>query len=439
MLSFENFKKVFPKRFVKKLESPIVPYSQKINMDDLLNELYDEIKNFNYNPSRCHEHLVFNKRKGVIRISPIFRPKDSVLYYFCVKMIEDEIAKNRVNGTYGGWRLGNPLRFLEEEEASNITEYVNSSSYNPLLWSKYWKEFQKKAQLYSSQNTELKYILKIDIANFYDNINLHILEQKLYTGIGADKKEYIELLLYFLRNWNKAIAGFSEKHMGLPQETMADCSRLLANFYLQDYDEFMKKICDESNSKYLRYADDQIIFTRTETDAKEILFKASKFLLGHGLNLNASKTEVFEDIETYNFYWAFDIFKLLEMDDSLHINDAVRLFLDRLNSNAPFRKHSVLKRILNVEFNKLEPELRHKVISLIYDVDFLLRADYWNLHRIYSNLSSTEKKDFLKKLDELIDSIIYNSYHYNLVKFYVLEGRTFDRERIMDRLKSLKI
>ena len=172
MLEYDSFKKVFPSRLIKKLKSPIVPYAQEIDRKKVIEELYQEIISYTYHPSLCHEYLVFNKNNGVIRISPIFKPKDSLLYYFCTKMVEDEIAENRVEGTYGGWRIGNKIRFVEEEEVGLIlTDYVFNDSYNPFLWFENWKDFQKKAYIYS-QNNDCKYIVKLDIANFYDNINL---------------------------------------------------------------------------------------------------------------------------------------------------------------------------------------------------------------------------------------------------------------------------
>ncbi len=49
---------------------------------------------------------------------------------------------------------------------------------------------------------------------------------------------------------------------------LGDCSRILANFYLQDYDAYMKVECDGQAASYLRYADDQIMMAND----KEILY-----------------------------------------------------------------------------------------------------------------------------------------------------------------------
>ncbi len=437
MLDYESFKQVFPRRLVKKLKSPLVPYLGEINLSAILKRLHSEIISYTYHPSLCHEQLIFNKNNGVIRICPIFKPKDSILYYFCIKMLEDNIAENRVEGTYGGWKLGNSIRFIEEIEEVVLMSYITSDSYNPFLWVDNWKDFQKKALIYS-EISEAKYIVKLDIANFYDNINLSLLEKKIYAVIGNEKRVYVELLFYFLKNWNKTIAGFSENHTGLPQESSSDCSRLLANFYLQEYDVFMKNICNENAARYLRFSDDQILFTKSKEDANKIILEASKFLLNQGLSFNAGKTMVFKDKEGYNNYWSFDIFDLLEGKEKEKVNRGVIIFLDRISRGINFRKDSVLKRILGLDFNDITPAHRYKIFSIVYEKDFICRADYIVLCNIYRNIDENKKEEFLIILDDLIDSIIYNSFHYNLIKFYNINKIDYDREKLHARIKILK-
>lgn len=105
-------------------------------------------------------------------------------------------------------------------------------------------------------------ILKLDIANFYDNINLSLLEKKLLVSVPVEKLEFINMLMYFLKNWNLKNDKYHLKSVGIPQNEFGDQSRLLANFYLQNYDKMVKRICDISNATYIRYADDQIIILR---------------------------------------------------------------------------------------------------------------------------------------------------------------------------------
>ncbi len=275
MIDYKSFKKIFPKSFVKKLKESIVPFNSPIKKEKILEELYTDITSFIYNPSLPREYIVSNKHNYVARIVPTFNAKDYFLYYLCLKMLEDEIAENRVEGTYGGWRLGNKIKLKEEMEEYYLDVSAAGNSFNPFLWMQNWQDFQKKVYQYSEVD-DYKYIIKFDISNFYNTINLELLNRKIYLIAPHQKRFYAELLFHFLCNWNKKFEGYSYKLVGLPQDEIGDCSRILANFYLQDYDESMKELCDTNNAKYWRYADDQIIYSNDKMTGRQILFEASK-------------------------------------------------------------------------------------------------------------------------------------------------------------------
>jgi hypothetical protein len=145
--------------------------------------------------------------------------------------------------------------------------------------------------------------------------------------------------MHFLHGWNKRLEGYNNKTIGIPQDEIGDISRILANFYLQDYDFQMKKICDSLGAKFIRFADDQIIYTKSKEDARSILFEASRQLFRINLNLNSSKVREFDSRELFNKYWAFDIFDLLkDKEDATKINEAIMLFLTRREEGAKFRE-----------------------------------------------------------------------------------------------------
>ena len=95
------------------------------------------MSNYEYSVGNIEEKLFVYKSNNVARIIPVLTVKDELLYYFVCKMLEDEIAINRTENTYGGWILGNKIRLEEDSEI----DYVYKS-YNPLLWNKNWKDFQ---------------------------------------------------------------------------------------------------------------------------------------------------------------------------------------------------------------------------------------------------------------------------------------------------------
>jgi hypothetical protein len=192
---------------------------------------------------------------------------------------------------------------------------------------KNWQDFQKKAYQYSKMD-DYEYYIKFDISNFYNSINLDLLIRKIYLSIPLSKRFYGELLSHFLYNWNKKLEGYVDKKIGIPQDEIGDCSRILANFFLQEYDKKMYELCNSYNSTYLRYADDQIIFCKNKNQARHILFEASKILFKNDLILNSSKVIEYTSEKEFNDYWAFELFDLLaDKDNKEYLNKAAEEYL----------------------------------------------------------------------------------------------------------------
>ena len=117
-----------------------------------------------------------------------------------------------------------------------------------------------------------------------------MLEEKIRSASnGTEYNDDISLLFHFLRQWNKPLEGYFPKTVGIPQDEIQDCSRILANFYLRSYDSNIFELSNNHNSRYLRYSDDMILFCPSKKDAEFLIFHASKELHKIGLNINSSK------------------------------------------------------------------------------------------------------------------------------------------------------
>lgn len=140
-LSKEEFLKVFSSSFYDKvLKESLVSFKRKITKSDakdLMYNAYKKLLNFGYYISNPVEYIFLLKNEFVARIIPVFSIEDEAIYFYLCKRIEEDIANNRVPGTFGGWMLGNSIKTQEDDEI----QYV-FNSYNPWLWTKYWKEFQ---------------------------------------------------------------------------------------------------------------------------------------------------------------------------------------------------------------------------------------------------------------------------------------------------------
>jgi hypothetical protein len=232
------------------------------------------------------------------------------------------------------------------------------------------------------------------------------------------KTQVVNLLFYFLSNWGKRDMNYERQSAGLPQDEVGDCSRILANFYLQDYDGQIHKLCHNKDAGYLRYADDQIIAARDESTAKEVMFLASKELAKIGLNLNASKAKFFNNKDDFKIYWSFDIFKLLaDKNDKNAIEKAFHIFKERRANNIQFKADTVLKRLISCNLYRVSVSIRDEILGLAAEKDFLTNVGDYYLKRIYELTSKNKKGEFLKRLNDLSDEVLFNQFHLRVMKF----------------------
>lgn len=361
MINSTSLKKNVGQRFWRHIhKETLIPYTKETpNREIFLDELCESIEKMKYVPAPPRGYVVSHKQNLVVRFIPTLTEEDYCVYFFCIKCLEDEIAKNRVSGTYGGWKLGGKIRKLENfDEAPSVPDF----SYDRFAWKQAWTEYQKKAYLLQRKSKH-NYFIIFDIANFYDSINLRRLEILVREIVGKNKTEIVNLLFYFLANWGKRDLNYDGLSTGIPQDEVGDCSRILANFYLQNYDNTIFDICSKRNSGYLRYADDQIIASPNEKTAKEIMFLASKELIKLGLNLNASKAKLLNKDDFFK-YWSFDIFKLLTNPNNKNdIQDGWNIYKKRLDSDIRFKPDTVLKRMLSCNLNRLQKGTREDILD----------------------------------------------------------------------------
>ena len=131
------------------------------------------------------------------------------------------------------------------------------------------------------------YILKMDIAKYFDNIDKKILLNILKKSIkDKDVMWLINEILY---------ANKREKGLEIGNYT----SQMFANIYLSEYDWYVKR---DLHIKYFsRYMDDSIILVKTKQEAIHALESIKNFLKEHlHLELN-SKTQIFKSSQGVNY------------------------------------------------------------------------------------------------------------------------------------------
>lgn len=145
----------------------------------------------------------------------------------------------------------------------------------------------QKAMRHCKNKWQDYYILKMDVAKYFQNIDKDILFKIIKRKI-KDKK-----LLNLM--WKIIYSEESPKGMPIGNYT----SQTLANIYLNEVDQYAK---NELKCKYyFRYMDDTIILLKTKQEAIIVLEKIRKFLKENlELELN-SKTQIFKSKQGVNF------------------------------------------------------------------------------------------------------------------------------------------
>lgn len=427
----------------------------KDDKDSFIETLYKEIKDRKYYPSIPYCYIDRDKGNGVTRIIPVFTLKDYCVYYYCIKKIENKIAYNRVINTFGGWTLGGLIRKSEDDEMEKTRKdynryqdflselhgiSVSEYSFNPAAWAKAYGDLN--AKLYATaKSNNYEYVAELDVANYYDSIRLDILEMRIREIVNEEHADIISLLFHFLNYWNRNTNLYNKQTVGIPQDAMGDCSRILANFYLQPYDKIVYELCKQNKCRYLRYADDQFLFSDDKHKLNILIFKVSKKLNSLGLSVNQKKVEVSTTDELIKKR-SFKIFDILKEDkarsDKNKVEQFVDCYLDLLDKSglANIKDNGIplLNKALfcpalkSIDFSK-----RTKLLSCYLDDDYLKNARAIHLEKIYKLLDKNNRKEFIKKLNSLSRKLIHNAFHYELLNFY--DKNKIDSHLVLKRIK----
>jgi len=423
MKNKDEFIKLIDSKFFNCLKNKsLIPFGDVEDRNIFLGKVYDELHTnlLGYKPKPPRKNISFPKSKYVIRMVPTFELADYAIYYFCIKVLEDFIAEDRVKGTYGGFRLGGKLRDKESQEFEPaFQDSYNENSFNSFAWKQEYNEYQ--AKVYENalkMGSEYQFAVHFDIANFYDCIRLDLLEKKIRERIKSELfNDEIHILFRFLKYWNGEYDN--KKTVGIPQDEVGDCSRILSNFFLQDSDQFLDDICTKRKAIFLRYADDYVIFAQSREDVEQILYDISHKFFEEGLNINTGKTKEFTTFQDFDDCYAFTIFEKLKFEEQ-NINQAFELFVTKKENCVHFRESSVLKRLLHNKTNldELENRKRIKLLSYLWEEDFLLFANDHYMNQIFKMLKDkSEKDEFIKMLNTIKDRTRFESYQIYVDRF----------------------
>lgn len=446
-MKLKDFQRWFNKSFWKAFKNrsfpikiPETPNEKK----DLVNRVYSAITSARYAPCIPETEIVVNKGYGVARTVPIFCIEDYCVYYFCIKELEGILCGNRTENTFGGWSLGGRFRQKEQSEIEcELTEY-GRFSFNPQAWTKAFGEFNS---LLFSQLDQQNYshVLQFDLSNFYDSVRLNMLERWIREEADSAKGWIITLLFYLLNQWNRRNTGLHPQAVGLPQEALADCSRILANYYLQKYDRFAATVCAKAGALYFRYADDQIILLNDPAKVDSLLLLLTRHLDKYGLRVNQKKVDLWtaDELQRHRCRAIQAIFaqkgdnqktqlvrKFVEAYLAIPKNDLQKTW----NRGMP-----LLNRLLWANLEALPKKHFERIMVRLTSEQYLLQADQKKLKRVSElNSKRSEPINLAKRLRQLGDKTVHNSFHYGALAFAISANEQELKTYFESRLFSLE-
>jgi hypothetical protein len=202
------------------------------------------------------DRSVFDYRKAAI-IDPVCLAKYSALVFIAATKIESHRIPT-----------SKKIVFSYRFSPKNTLLFDASSNWDS------WKSQAIKLQLVG----DCKYVVRCDIASFYDRINIHRIESTL-ESIGVEKwvvKSINDLLLF----WSK------KDSYGIPVGNEA--SRILAEAALIDIDQYLMN----QGVVFTRYVDDYRLFAPDLVVAQKWMNQLTNRLFRDGLILNTAKTAI---------------------------------------------------------------------------------------------------------------------------------------------------
>ena len=215
-----------------------------------ITKLSDELKNKTYQPDPVR-FFPINKGDGKSRIISAYTLRDKLAQRAVLTVLEP-IGERLFHHDSFAYRPGRTI----DMALSRVREYMLCG---------------------------LDWVVDADIDSYFDNI-LHNLLLKTVKSSIKDKD--INHLIRLWLNAGTVKKGFFSQSKGIPQGAVV--SPFLCNLYLTGWDNDM----DKMNFPFVRFADDFLVFARSQSEAKKAYRYIQKSLKKLGLMLNPDKTRV---------------------------------------------------------------------------------------------------------------------------------------------------
>ncbi|MFH1824531.1 MAG: reverse transcriptase/maturase family protein [Candidatus Firestonebacteria bacterium] len=258
----------------KKFKENTVKFN--FNLENETLKLQEELLNQTYQHGKYKQFIVYESKKRLINAAPY---RDRVIHHALCNIIEPIFDKTFIYDSYANRKDKGTHKAIRR-----------------------FQEFCRKN----------KYVLKCDIARYFDSIDHEILINIICAKI-TDKK--VILLI-------QKIIKSTEGKTGLPLGNLT--SQFFANIYLNDFDHFIKELL--RCRYYIRYVDDFVVLGDDKKKLGEVREKVNEYLSSLRLGLHPKKRQIFP-VEVGCDFLGFRIFpthRLIRKSNYFHFRRRLR-------------------------------------------------------------------------------------------------------------------
>jgi len=277
IISFDNLYLAYRKaKRSKQHKNSVAQFS--LNLEVELFKLQQELINNTYQPGEYRLFTIYERKPRQIAAAPF---RDRVLHHALLNVIEPLLDK----------------QFIDDSYACRKNKGVHKAVARYQQWAKRYR-----------------YVLKMDIAQYFPSIDRTLLKNKIQRYL-KDKQ---------VLNIFNLIVDNAPKSQGIPIGNLT--SQFLANLYLDGFDHYVKETLQIP--AYLRYVDDFVVLSDNKNTLQAIKLEIKDKLAQNLLLLHPRKAHITPTSDGLDFlgYRVFPHFRRLRNDNGHRFNRKLRQF-----------------------------------------------------------------------------------------------------------------
>lgn len=267
-------------------------------LDDHLKSLSQSLATRSYHPKPV---LTIDVPKSTLSVRPgsVLALEDMIVLFAIAYLIVRQLDRKLPDSVYS-WRVKKGAKdhdlfhdheilkfpFLKRQTIQKQIDIIEP-------WYGVWPQFIQDME-YAHEKEGYKFLVVSDIVAYFENLDISLLRDLLLEHLHRQHR-IVNFLINLLRYWTwPAVRGASAPR-GIPQGNAT--SSFLGNIYLLPLDRAFMSFSKSNDLKYFRYMDDVKVLTKDRPTAREALFLMNRELRSLRLNIQGSKTRIFEGEE----------------------------------------------------------------------------------------------------------------------------------------------